>query len=358
MNLLIVDDNRINRDTLINILNNDYNILLATNGIECLEVLNKEKVDCMILDLIMPFYDGFQVLKKIKDNKNLDIPILIICPYDDDTIYEYSLALGAFDFITKPFIPSMVKSRVKHAIMLHSKENKLFDMVCNEMYKREKDKNVLISILAEVVEFRNGESGLHIVHINSMTRIILNKLKYKYSITNDEIELITIASALHDIGKMAIPDEILNKPARLTNEEFDIMKTHTTSGAKMLDNLSHYKNEPLVKCAYDICLYHHERWNGKGYPMGLKENEIPLSAQVVSIADVYDALTSERCYKKAYSHEKAIEMILNNECGVFNPLIIECLLECQDEIKKEINNITTSEQSITEIKNSILREIL
>jgi hypothetical protein len=207
---------------------------------------------------------------------------------------------------------------------------------------------MLISILSHIVEFRNGESGQHVLHIKKITDILLRALLKRtseYSITEEEIGTIATASSMHDIGKITIPDEILNKPGKLTKEEFDIMKQHSMNGAKMLDAIQFFKNEPLMKFAYDICRWHHERWDGRGYPDGLKGNEIPISAQVVSVADVYDALTSERCYKKAFSHEKALEMIRNNECGVFNPLLLECLGDVADTLPKELNDNQPSKLS-------------
>ena len=195
---------------------------------------------------------------------------------------------------------------------------------------------MLIGILSQIVEFRNGESGRHVIHINLITQLLLEQLVKKtgkYQLSWEERLLIATASALHDIGKVGIDEKILNKPGKLTKEEFEIMKTHTLIGAQMLDNLDMYRNEKLLKLAYEICRWHHERYDGKGYPDGLVGEEIPISAQVVSLADVYDALVSERVYKKAFSHEKALEMIQNGECGTFNPLLLQCMTEAQDKLK-------------------------
>ena len=197
----------------------------------------------------------------------------------------------------------------------------------------------MISILSEVVEFRNGESGQHVLHIGTLTQRLLERLTQKtdkYDLPPETQELIVMASALHDIGKVAIDDKILNKPGRLTPEEFDLMKTHTVVGANMLDHLGRYKNEALVKTAHDICRWHHERWDGRGYPDGLAGDDIPISAQIVSMADVYDALVSKRVYKAAYSPDTAVQMILHGDCGQFNPLLLECLVEIQDVLKAEI----------------------
>ena len=203
------------------------------------------------------------------------------------------------------------------------------------------------------MEFRNGESGLHVHHINVLTSMLLERLVQKtdrYHLSWSDQLMITTASALHDIGKMGIDENILNKPGRLTKEEFEEMKKHTLIGASMLKSLELYQDEKLVQIAYQICRWHHERYDGKGYPDGLKGEEIPIAAQVVSIADVYDALTSERVYKSAYTHEKAIEMILNGECGTFSPLMLECLLDIKDAICEELNTISEEKQTSIQIE--------
>ena len=209
----------------------------------------------------------------------------------------------------------------------------------SQIKEKEKNTKMMISILSEVVEFRNGESGQHVLHIGTLTRRLLERLTQKtdkYDLPPETQELIVMASALHDIGKVAIDDKILNKPGRLTPEEFDLMKTHTVVGANMLDHLGRYKNEALVKTAHDICRWHHERWDGRGYPDGLAGDDIPISAQIVSMADVYDALVSKRVYKAAYSPDTAVQMILHGDCGQFNPLLLECLVDIQDVLKAEI----------------------
>lgn len=198
----------------------------------------------------------------------------------------------------------------------------------------------MIRILSQIVEFRNGESGSHVLHINKLTEMLLDRLIQKtdqYQLEGQMVSMIATASSLHDIGKIGVDEKILNKPGKLTKEEFEIMKTHTIIGAAILEHLENYQDEPMVKVAHEICRWHHERFDGKGYPDGLKADEIPISAQVVSVADVYDALVSERVYKKAFSHEKALQMILDGECGQFNPILIDCLKEISEEIKTEYN---------------------
>ena len=212
-------------------------------------------------------------------------------------------------------------------------------MVSDQMHEKEKNNQMMVEVLSQIMEFRNGESGLHVVHINTLTRLFLERLVENtdaYNLTPDDCYLISTASAFHDIGKVGIDESILNKPGKLTKEEFETMKEHTLIGASMLDKLEHYKDEKMIKIAYQICRWHHERYDGKGYPDGLIGERIPIAAQVVSVADVYDALVSKRVYKDAYSHEQAMKMILNGECGAFNPLLMEVLVEIQDKIKEEI----------------------
>lgn len=213
------------------------------------------------------------------------------------------------------------------------------NQLSNEQEARLKEKAMLVTILSNIVEFRNGESGTHVLHVRNLTKYILEKLlekthDYDNEISEENIEMISLAAALHDIGKIAIPEEVLNKPGKFTDEEYNIMKNHSVYGAEIIEKQQNYQKDPLLKTVYEITRWHHERWNGKGYPDGLAGNDIPITAQAVSIADVYDALTSKRCYKDAFSHEKAIGMIVNGECGEFNPILLECLLDIQDVLKK------------------------
>jgi putative two-component system response regulator len=268
------------------------------------------------------------------------------------SVIERAYELGVTDFISRPFDEPIVRRRVVNTIFVYAKQRKLIGMVAEQMYEKEKSSALMIAILSHIVEFRNNESGLHVLHINTITEILLNKLVQKtdkYKLSRADINLIKMASSLHDIGKIGIPTEILNKPGKFTPEEFAVMKTHSMLGAQMLDDLPFHKDEPLVKLSYQICRWHHERYDGKGYPDGLKGEEIPISAQIVSIADVYDALTSERVYKKAFSHEVAMNMIMNGECGTFNPLLLECLVESAEMIQKEM--------SVNSINNTGHREM-
>ena len=208
-------------------------------------------------------------------------------------------------------------------------------LLADQIYEKELQSSMMVDILSHIVEFRNGESGQHIIRVRALTQVLLQQLQRsssRYPLTQQDIRLISMASALHDVGKIAVVADILNKPGRLTPEEFAVVKTHTTVGAEMLDRLEDYREEPLVHTAYEICRWHHERWDGGGYPDGLKGDAIPISAQIVSLADVYDALVSPRAYKKAIPHPQAVQMILNGESGAFNPLLLDCLRTVADQI--------------------------
>ncbi|MDE5883937.1 MAG: response regulator [Oscillospiraceae bacterium] len=341
--ILIVDDSAMNRDMLIDMLEDDFEILEACDGAEAIQMIHDygTNLDLMLLDIVMPEINGFEVLAVMKASNILeDVPVIMISSENQPSDIERAYEMGVTDYINRPFNVSIVRRRVMNTLHLHAKQKKLNQIIMNLIYEKEKNNNMLINILSHIVEFRNGESGLHVLHISSITDILLQHLVQKtdrYHLTQADISLITIGSALHDIGKISIPGSILNKPGRLTNEEFDRMKTHTVMGESMLKEIPMYQNEPLVKVAREICRWHHERYDGRGYPDGLKGEEIPISAQIVSVADVYDALTSERCYKKAFSHEKALQMILNGECGKFSDLLLECLQETHEAIIEELS---------------------
>lgn len=337
--ILIVDDSEINREILKEILKEDYRILEAANGEECLEQLERygTGISLVLLDIVMPEMDGFEVLAAMNQNHWIeDIPVIMISSEDSDSYIRRAYEMGVSDYISCPFDAKIVYQRVLNMIKLYAKQRRLIHLVTRQIYEKERNNRMMIGILSQIVEFRNGESGLHVIHINLITQLLLEQLVKKtgkYQLSWEDRLLIATASALHDIGKIGIDEKILNKPGKLTKEEFEIMKTHTLIGAQMLDNLDMYRNEKLLKLAYEICRWHHERYDGKGYPDGFVGEEIPISAQVVSLADVYDALVSERVYKKAFSHEKALEMIQNGECGTFNPLLLQCMTEAQDKLK-------------------------
>ena len=340
--ILVVDDSEMNREILSEILNEEYDIIEADSGDTCIDMLRKYEtgISLVLLDIVMPGMDGFGVLNYMNHHHYLeDIPVIMISSEDSTETVRRAYEMGVSDYINRPFDAGVVHRRVYNTIKLYAKQRRLIALITNQVYEKEKNNRMMVGILSQIVEFRNGESGSHVLNINIFTGMLLESLVQhtdKYDLSWSERLLITTASALHDIGKIGIDDKILNKPGRLTDEEFKIMQNHTIIGASILENMGSYQDEELMKVACQICRWHHERYDGKGYPDGLKGDEIPISAQVVSLADVYDALVSERVYKKAYSHEKAIEMITNGECGCFNPILLECLLDIQDRIKRKM----------------------
>lgn len=358
--ILVIDDNVLNRQILSDALSNQYNILLASDGVEGLEVLakNHDKISAVLLDLVMPRKDGFEVLRDIKLNQwEKDFPILMISSDINQENITKAYEMGIVDFIPRPFIEQAVIEKVTSSIKAFAKQKFLIQTIYDSVVEREKNSIMLIEILSHMAEYRNGESGLHVKHIKIITKILLEKLisiTDKYNLTDDDIELIGLASSLHDIGKIGIPLEILNKPGRLTPEEFDVMKKHSEIGYQMIVSMGMYQDEKLVKYIKDITYCHHEKYDGRGYPRGLKGEEIPVWAQVVSIADCYDALRSERCYKPAYTHEQAIKMITGGECGLFSDLLIKCLLDSADEIQAKMSD-DAEQINEEEIKTKIMK---
>lgn len=331
--ILIVDDYAMNRQLLTEILESKYSIIQAEDGAQALELLEKERNNllCVLLDLNMDNINGYEVLEIMQKKKWLEkLPVVVISSENNPSLIKKAYSLGAIDFIARPFDMEIVSKRVSNVITLYSKQNRLAQMVITQHRENERISNLMVSLLGHIVEFRNKESGEHIQNVSVITNILLNKLvnkTKKYNLNSNDIKLITQAASLHDVGKIAISESILNKPGKLTSEEFDIMKKHTVLGGEMIKSCKTLYYEPIIQTAYKIVCYHHERYDGKGYPEGLVGDKIPIEAQVVALADVYDALTSVRCYKKAFTHEKAINMILTGECGTFNPLLITVLSE-------------------------------
>lgn len=354
--ILIVDDSAMNRMLLSDILADTYNIIEAEDGEQAIAILQQHasEISIVVLDMVMPKVDGFGVLEAMNENRWIQfLPVVSISTESSPEFVERAYSLGVTDFINRPFDELIVIRRVSNTIKLYAKQRKLTNMVANEIFKKERNGSLMITILSHIVEFRNGESGMHVMNIGTLTEILLNQISKKddkYYLPYAERDLIVKASALHDIGKISIPEEVLNKPGKLTDEEFEAMKQHTVIGYQMLSDLG-FQDEPLVKVSREITRWHHERYDGRGYPDGLKGDEIPLSAQIVSLADVYDALTSERVYKPAFSHEKAIQMILNGECGAFNPLLLECLVEAQDAIRQGLAQPNRAFNSYEDLKS-------
>ncbi len=355
--ILIVDDSEMNRDLLIDILEDQYDIVEAENGAEAVAILLQERTDfsLLLLDIMMPQMDGFEVLTCINKNHwNDTFAVIMISADDSPANIKRAYDLGAFDYISRPFDSTIVQRRISNTMFLYARQQRLEEIIAEQFYEQEKNNKLMIAILSHIVEFRNGESGLHILHVNTITKYLLKQLVQrtdKYPLSKSDITLISTASSLHDIGKISISDTILNKPGRLTAEEFEVMKTHSAIGGKILMELPmEQQKAPLVKVAFEICRWHHERYDGNGYPDGLKGEEIPIAAQVVALADVYDALISKRCYKNAYSHDEALKMILDGQCGAFNPVLLLCLQEISDTLKHELT-FASSEKETNDIQN-------
>lgn len=361
--ILIADDSEMNRSILTDMLGDEYEIMEAENGVEAVSILQKygNAISLLLLDIVMPEMDGFGVLNVMNKHRWIeDIPVIVISAETASTHVERAYELGVTEFISRPFDALILHRRVVNTILLYAKQKKLIDLVTDQIYEKEQQSGLMVDILSHIVEFRNGESGQHVLHIRTLTELLLKHLGHidsKYQFPRSEISLICTASALHDIGKIAIPGEVLNKPGRLTDEEFEIMKKHTLIGAEMLKALPMHQEEPLVKKAYEICRWHHERYDGRGYPDGLKGEEIPVSAQVVALADVYDALTSERVYKKAFTHDVAIQMILEGKCGQFNPMLMECLREIESVLQEELQGDSDVRTSMRQMQN-VAEELL
>ena len=328
--ILIADDVEMNRDLLREILEDDYQVETVEDGEKAISVLS-ERIDefaVLLLDLVMPNMDGIGVLKVMNERGWIDkLPVLIISGEQSVQSEKDCFNWGVSDFIRKPFDDILVKKRVGNVAELSLYRRSLEQKVEEQTQRLKKVNENIVDILGSVVESRSLESGQHIQRVKGYTKILALEMMdaYKeYGLTKEMIEIIVSASALHDIGKVAIPDNILLKPGRFTPEEFEIMKTHTTRGCELLEGIKGNWDEEYNKVSWEICRYHHERYDGKGYPDHLVGEEIPISAQLVSIADVYDALISKRCYKDAYELEEAYNMILNGECGTFSPKLIEC----------------------------------
>lgn len=331
--ILIVDDIDINRTILSEIFKYEYRIVEAEGGAQAIEMIeHNPNIAAVLLDLVMPEVSGLDVLKAMNRNGRIKrIPVFLITAENSQDLLSEGYELGAVDVISKPFLAHFLKCRVNNIIELYGHRNELEEMVAEHVNRLNQINQSMVETLATVIEFRDCESGEHVKRICGLTKILMAEVSKRYPeyrLPQSEIDKIVTSSVLHDVGKISIPDRILNKPGRLTKEEFEIMKEHTTRGCEILQKIPNIMDEGLYNYSYDICRHHHERWDGGGYPDGLKGDEISIWSQVVSVADVYDALTSERVYKKAFSHEKAVEMIKNGECGSFNPKVLTVFEEC------------------------------
>lgn len=362
--ILIVDDSEMNRMVLSQILSDEFDCVEACDGTEAIAYLREHEAELslVLLDIVMPKLDGFGVLSSMNIHQWLDsLPVVVISGETGNDYVRRAYEMGATDYISRPFDAVIVHRRVNNTIKLYDRQKKLAMLATDQLYKREKSNRIMINILSHIVEQRNSESGLHVLHINLIAEILAKRLVQKtkqYPMSREDIAILRAASSLHDIGKLGIPEEVLNKPGRLTQEEFQIVKKHSMIGADMLGTISVYQDEPLVRMSYEVCRWHHERWDGGGYPDGLKGDQIPIAAQIVSLADVYDALTGERVYKKAFSHEEAVQMILNGECGCFNPILLECFLDVQDKLRQELKGDTLNRKEDRAIQHAMIDELL
>ena len=341
--LLIVDDAEMNRMILREIIGDEYEVIEAADGLEAVKLLQEhgKEISLVLLDIIMPKMGGFDVLSHMMSTDLIaDVPVIMISGEHSDDAVLRAYELGASDYINRPFDARVVRQRVSNIMRLYARQRRLSALLSRQHYERERANSILLDVIGGAMDMHNGGNGSHAWHVRAITDILIERLiakTDKYDITRKDRADIAIASMLHDIGKLAIPDNVINKPQGLTSEESEIMKTHTVKGADMLASLDACDTYPrFFRTAREICRWHHERWDGSGYPDGLKGDQIPISAQVVSLADAYDALTSERVYKSAVPHERAVEMILQGECGEFNPLLIECLEESSDRIADEV----------------------
>lgn len=338
--ILIVDDVEINRDILAEVFREDYNIIEACNGAQAIEMINGNfEISAVLLDLIMPEVNGLGVLKDMnRSGKIKNTPVFLITAAEGEKVLMEGYNLGAIDVIRKPFMPHFLKCRVNNIIELYGHRNELEQIVAEQVKRLNNLNQSMVETLATIIEFRDCESGEHVKRICRLTKILMTQVSDMYSeyhLCTSEIDKIVTSSILHDVGKISIPDRILNKPGRLTKEEFEIMKQHTVKGCEILQDIPDIMDEGIYNYSYDICRHHHERWDGRGYPDGLAGDEISIWSQVVSVADVYDALTAERVYKKAFSHETAVQMIHGGDCGVFNPKVLRAFEAVQEQIVKK-----------------------
>ena len=340
--ILIIDDSEKNRGELTEMLEREFDVINASDAKQGIEMINKygEDIALLLLEVKICGMSGFEVLTYMKHSGITEnIPVIMISDEKSESFIRRAYDLGAVDYIGRPFDFQTVYTRVLNTIKLYAKQRRLEKLVARNMVEKEKNNRMLIGMLEQVIEYRNGESGIHVSHIKILTEMLLDKLMQKtdkYNLSWSQRMMIITSSALHDIGKVGIEEKIINKTEKLTEEESNEMKMHTLIGAGMIENLDEYKDEELMQIAYGICRGHHERYDGKGYPDGLKGDDIPIGAQVVALADEYDRLVMGRPNKKSVSHKQAVNMIKDRECGKFNPILVECFLEISDEIKARL----------------------
>lgn len=355
--LLIIDDDLINRTILREIFKDSYRIEEAENGEDGFRKLaeQKERICALLLDVVMPVMNGLELLEKLAEQEIPEgIPVFLITAEASEQTVKVGYNLGVMDVISKPVVPYVVRRRVDSVVELYRSRRQMRQLVETQQQKLiEKEMQIMnmnvstIEALATAIEFRSGESGSHVRRISDITRYLLGHTELGRGLRPETVERIANASILHDIGKISIPDAILNKPGKLTKEEFEIMKTHAAIGAELLERIPQLQGQEVFRYAYDIARHHHERWDGKGYPDGLKGDEISIWAQVVALADVYDALVSKRVYKDALGYDEAVQMIARGECGTFNPELIEIFLRVEPELRKLYKRSCEDEEQIS-----------
>ena len=338
----MVDDSALNRQMLREMLEEDFTILEAANGSECMEQLSLHgsEIALVLLDMIMPVMDGLQVLEEMNCQGLIDrIPVVVITADGSADRVRLAYDMGVVDYIERPFDIKVVRQRTMNTVKLYARQRRLASVMAQQMRRQERTVGIVANVLSRVMGYRNGEGADHGRHVQMVTELLLERLLErtdKYDLTRRDCRRIASAGMFHDIGKMGVPDTILRKPGALTPEEFEVVKRHTVIGEDLLRGMKDYAGEPLVEEAAQICRWHHERVDGRGYPDGLKGDEIPIAAQAVSVADVFDALVSRRAYKEAYTPEEAMAMIRRGECGAFDPLLVECLQDIQDALRHEV----------------------
>ncbi len=339
--ILIVDDVEVNREILVEILQENYDLLQAKDGLEAVEMVmhNAHDLSLILLDIMMPEMDGYEVLETLRTSGYTNkIPVIVITASGGNENEVRGLEAGASDYITKPFYPQSVLCRVEAQLELRKHRQHLEKLVTANVQKVIAVRDAMVDFLASVIEHRHVESGQHVKRTRMIAEALLKRIEESHKMDKDifvtNIESVSKAVALHDVGKIGIPDNILLKPGPLTPEEFEVIKTHTTIGAKIVKDMSGIEDPDYLAACHDICLYHHERWDGKGYPEGLAGAKIPFSARVMSIVDVYDALTNNRVYKPAMTHTEAVEIMTKGAGTQFDPVIFEIFLANQEDFRK------------------------
>ncbi|MCR5754441.1 MAG: response regulator [Acetatifactor sp.] len=352
--VLIVDDTQLNRILLRGVLAEDFKVLEAENGKEAFEIIEKSKDDiaALLLDLVMPEMDGEELLSTLhKKGYGDEFPILIVTAEQSLDRVEKCFDYGIADFIRKPFKPGLVKKRVKRIVDIYSQKNDFKDklgrqtatlqsqyrLLQSQAEQLKQNNEKILDVVGTIAEYRNMESGGHIRNVKKYTEILANHVMNEYpqyGLTPEKVRIIVSASALHDIGKIVIPDHVLLKPGKLTNEEYELMCSHTLRGYEIIERITGAWNEEYAQYSKEIARHHHERYDGRGYAEGLSGEAIPISAQIVAVADCFDALLTDKIYRAAFSFDEAYPMILNGECGVFSPKLMESFRNARTELEE------------------------